>query len=102
VKIPTVVPDRWMSSSPLVYLAIPRCWMQQKHRWRDLLISGFKCNANGCHCYQQNVTCLEVFKIDETKHIADCKLCSAKISRGGSKVSSYNTSNKTPQNKTQD
>lgn len=34
------------------------------------------------------------FKIDETnKRIADCKLCSAKISRGGSKVSSYNTSN---------
>ncbi|PIO27779.1 hypothetical protein AB205_0204310, partial [Aquarana catesbeiana] len=31
-----------------------------KHRWRDLLISGFKCNANGCHC-QQNVSCLEVF-----------------------------------------
>ncbi|PIO29669.1 hypothetical protein AB205_0145900, partial [Aquarana catesbeiana] len=34
------------------------------------------------------------FKINEDNPwIADCKLCSAKLSRGGTKISSYNTSN---------
>ncbi|XP_073470760.1 zinc finger BED domain-containing protein 4-like [Aquarana catesbeiana] len=34
------------------------------------------------------------FKINEDNpRIADCKLCSAKLSRGGTKISSYNTSN---------
>jgi len=30
---------------------------------------------------------------DDNPHMADCKLCSAKISRGGTKSSTYNTSN---------
>ncbi len=74
-----------LSSQPYRYQrAIPRDVIDRTSVHRD---SGSSDRMSGSAVWKY-------FTInDDNPHMADCKLCSAKISRGGTKCSTYNTSN---------